>query len=221
MPSLYLRADVGVCGFADCAIVLDVPADRYWYIPAPLHETLVALANGSGDVDPVHLAELSGPLSLFTLDPGAAAQPRDRVLPDPAASALEGSTEGPDRRLTVAASVWTSTITSRAALVRRPLARTVAGVRRSLAGAKAMDLRDPERIARDFAYHRRFVPLARRCLPDTLAFLRYAHARGCPARLVFGVQAYPFAAHCWAQLGDLVLDDLLDHARAVRPILVV
>jgi len=65
------------------------------------------------------------------------------------------------------------------------------------------------------------VPLAPLCLPDTIAFLRFAARRGCFPRLVFGVEAWPFAAHCWAQADDIVLTDALHHARSFSPILVL
>ena len=39
--------------------------------------------------------------------------------------------------------------------------------------------------------------------------------------LVFAVMTRPFAAHCWVQLDETVLNDRLDHVRKFTPILVV
>lgn len=35
---------------------------------------------------------------------------------------------------------------------------------------------------------------------------------------VFGVRTWPFAAHCWIQIGDLVVGDVLDRVRGYTPI---
>lgn len=51
-----------------------------------------------------------------------------------------------------------------------------------------------------------------------LAFLR---RRGFDAAWVFGVRTWPFEAHCWLQVDDVVLDDRLDHVRTFTPILAV
>ncbi|MFX7883059.1 lasso peptide biosynthesis B2 protein, partial [Acinetobacter baumannii] len=59
------------------------------------------------------------------------------------------------------------------------------------------------------------------CLPDSIAFLRFAIRRGYAPRLVFGVEAFPFTAHCWVQDGSVVLTDALDHASRFKPILVI
>jgi hypothetical protein len=40
-------------------------------------------------------------------------------------------------------------------------------------------------------------------------------------RWVFGVQSRPFAAHCWLQLGGVVLNDTVDHVKRYTPIMVV
>jgi hypothetical protein len=73
------------------------------------------------------------------------------------------------------------------------------------------------------AYHRtrRLVPIRKNCLLDSLALDRWLGARTGPRRIVFGVTAEPFLAHCWLQTGDLLLNDHPDHVRRYAPILVV
>jgi len=59
------------------------------------------------------------------------------------------------------------------------------------------------------------------CLFDALALSEFlAHYRIYP-HWVFGVQARPFAAHCWLQLGDLVLNDTVEHVKRYTAIMVV
>jgi hypothetical protein len=37
---------------------------------------------------------------------------------------------------------------------------------------------------------------------------------------VMGVSGRPFAAHCWVQVGDRVVNDTLDHVILFTPILI-
>jgi hypothetical protein len=59
------------------------------------------------------------------------------------------------------------------------------------------------------------------CLFDALALSEFLAAYRIYPRWVFGVQARPFAAHCWLQLGGLVLNDTVDHVKRYAPIMVV
>jgi hypothetical protein len=45
--------------------------------------------------------------------------------------------------------------------------------------------------------------------------------RGLYANLVFAVTTDPFAAHCWAQVDDLVLNDSVGNAQSYTPIRIV
>ena len=76
-------------------------------------------------------------------------------------------------------------------------------------------------LALRFDRVRRLAPVKPRCLPDSIAFLRYTARYGYAPRLVFGVTAHPFAAHCWVQDDACVLNDALDHALQFFPILIV
>lgn len=87
------------------------------------------------------------------------------------------------------------------------------------------DLR-PESIAINrqvalFAHWLPWVPYQEACLYRAY-FLRRFLARGSlAADWVFGVTTWPFSAHCWLQVGDIVLDDDVDRVRSYRPIMVV
>jgi Transglutaminase-like superfamily len=59
------------------------------------------------------------------------------------------------------------------------------------------------------------------CLFDSLALLEFLAAYECFPRMVFGVIADPFQAHCWLQDGSTVLDDDLERVRRYKPILSV
>jgi hypothetical protein len=59
------------------------------------------------------------------------------------------------------------------------------------------------------------------CLFDSLAQLEFLAAFGHCPRLVFGVVADPFQAHCWLQERSVVLNDDLERVRKFKPILSV
>ena len=74
---------------------------------------------------------------------------------------------------------------------------------------------------RQFARARRYVPIEPVCLLDSLSLLRFLSRRGLSANIVFGVTSEPFAAHCWVQAGDVVLNETLSDANAYTPIWMV
>ena len=59
------------------------------------------------------------------------------------------------------------------------------------------------------------------CLFDALALSEFLAGYRIYPNWVFAVQARPFAAHCWLQLGDVVLNDTVDHVKRYTPIMVV
>ncbi|HEU4626206.1 MAG TPA: lasso peptide biosynthesis B2 protein [Steroidobacteraceae bacterium] len=59
------------------------------------------------------------------------------------------------------------------------------------------------------------------CLFEALALLRFLAAFDIHPNWVFGVQARPFAAHCWLQQGSTVLNDTSEHVTRYSPIMVI
>ena len=57
------------------------------------------------------------------------------------------------------------------------------------------------------------------CLFDSLALLEFLATYRIFPRLVFGVVADPFQAHCWLQDGNVVLNDDLEQVGKYKPIL--
>lgn len=83
----------------------------------------------------------------------------------------------------------------------------------------------PDELHRQVSKYMRMRPIvfsARdRCLHDSLSLIRFLGAQGLFPQWIIGVRTRPFAAHSWVQSGNLVLNDLHEHVRAFRPILVV
>jgi hypothetical protein len=65
------------------------------------------------------------------------------------------------------------------------------------------------------------VPIEPVCLLDSLSLLRFLSRRGLSTNIVFGVTPEPFAAHCWVQAGDMVLNEALFDTHAYTPIRMV
>lgn len=57
------------------------------------------------------------------------------------------------------------------------------------------------------------------CLFDSLALLLFLAKFRLFPRWIFGVQSEPFAAHCWVQEGDVVLNDTVERVQPYTPIL--
>lgn len=80
------------------------------------------------------------------------------------------------------------------------------------------------RLIEAVAAFRRWAPWAPfqgQCLYRSYALLHWLRRQGMDAHWVFGVQTWPFAAHCWLQVEALVLDDAAEATGAYSPILVV
>lgn len=89
--------------------------------------------------------------------------------------------------------------------------------RRNAPGPDEQSLRD---LVSGFALLRPFFfALRDRCLLSSVVlseFLARYHVR---SQCVFGVRARPFAAHCWLEFNNRVLNDSVERARAFTPIL--
>ena len=72
-----------------------------------------------------------------------------------------------------------------------------------------------------FRAARRWIPVASNCLTDSIALAAFLARRSVRADLVFGVKLDPFAAHCWLQTDEVILNDAVDIVTSFTPILVV
>lgn len=81
---------------------------------------------------------------------------------------------------------------------------------------------DPARLARIVAAARRLRPWLPRegeCLKRAWQLRALLARHGVSADWVFGVRTWPFSAHCWLQIDDLVLGDRLERVLLYTPIL--
>ncbi|MDE2562720.1 MAG: lasso peptide biosynthesis B2 protein [Sphingomonadales bacterium] len=223
--SYALRDGLAYCIPGDRIVFLDISAGRYFSLSEAkdlaLRRWLDAQALDKEDV--VHLDALlrQGVLVAAPSDPPG---PRKRQpVITPASTQLD------------IAQVPTSGIGAlravRAQLVwawrteRWPPARVIKALRSTELRHKRREPRDDlERVtalARDFARADFVLGNHDRCLVRSLAFAAMARKRSIQASVVLGVQSDPFAAHCWVQHGDVVVNDHYERVRPFAPIMVI
>jgi hypothetical protein len=113
------------------------------------------------------------------------------------------------------------TLSARSKVARQPIGRVLSGltVRRfpKETGAARTNLADE---ALKFLAARRLAPLSPNCLSDSLALLHWL-GPAIGLRLIFGVKLDPFAAHCWVQLHQLLINERPDQVASFRPVRVI
>jgi Transglutaminase-like superfamily len=81
---------------------------------------------------------------------------------------------------------------------------------------------DIEALCRSAAVFARCLPLVPaqgECLFRSFMLLAFLRSKGFDATWVFGVRTWPFQAHCWLQVGEVVVDDAVDRISPFTPIL--
>lgn len=221
MP-LQLRDNIHWCDCANRAVFLDVEADRYFCLPAVANAAFLRLAAGQerpGDAGRLEmlvrrgvLVDDSGPAGLRA--PAIIAPPARDWLPEPLTCAS----------LLAVLRALASELSAARALRTRPLLEVLDAAKRRRS-AKRRDRVATERmlraIVRASTAASYFARVQDRCLVRALALHATCRRNGIAPKLVFGVIAHPFAAHCWVQLGDAVLVGGYEQARLYTPILVV
>lgn len=215
-PTFRLADGIGIARFEDYVIVLDVPCDRYRKVGGEAAAALLAIADAR-PIDPASagLAALHRASLIIDQLHSDAPYLDARTIPLPISSVLEGG--APFRAATRHdLGVVFDCAASRLDLRRWPLERVLRALRNARQRRSTKEIGE---MARDFDMGRRLAPFRPCCLPDALAFTRHARRHGHDVRLVFGVKCHPFEAHCWAQIGEVVLTDPLERVLRFQPIL--
>ena len=198
------------------AVFMDERTDSYFMLDCDQEEDLNRLAERSGPLSSgADLNDLLGvgnePIELIRAG-----------YTSPSVSLLDGKVlRGPSlsavikaARLVRATRTWLRTQPIAAVLTELsegPSALTVRSVARE-------DLVD---VASRFLGARKFVPVPGNCLLDALSMLRWLGPCRNAVALIFGAKLDPFAAHCWVQVDDLVLNDHVESVAAFTPVRVI
>lgn len=92
------------------------------------------------------------------------------------------------------------------------------------AASAALAAPDEGKVARLVSASRKarpWIPFEGACLQRAFQLRAHLAAEGVDADWVFGVRTWPFNAHCWLQIGDLVVGDRLERVRRYTPIMSV
>jgi hypothetical protein len=215
MTPASLAPHIHLAAVGDDVVLLDLRADSYLCIPEGVAQLAPSPDRGRlSPSDPDILAALRD-AGLLADAPHVHRNPLP-TLPYADFGPLEEAAPRAVEILRLAACLWD--------LVRRyrgqPLGAIVAFAAK---GPTPDPAAAPEvlRLARLFHRLAPWLPISRKCLVRSFVLLRFLQRSGLNARWVFGVRTWPFGAHCWLQLGDVVLDDAPERLAAYEPIYVV
>lgn len=82
--------------------------------------------------------------------------------------------------------------------------------------------RDPDHLSRIVGaarVARTWIPFEGECLQRSFLLRSWLASQGIVANWIFGVRTWPFSAHCWLQIGDLVVGDRLERVGRYTPIM--
>lgn len=204
----HLRIGLHGAAIDDDVALLDVEADRYLCLP------------GAGDAWRAGPADPAGHALLTALgDAGLAGTPER-------ASAVAPPTRPVRRAALATATVTMKDLRTLAGALfdlyrgyrGRPFRDSLAYVRRR--SRRVADPDDPElwRLCAVFDRAVVWLPLSGKCLLRSFLLLRFLQRCGHDAVWVFGVRLWPFAAHCWLQVGDVCLDDWPERLAPYTPV---
>jgi len=213
MSDYRLHDDLSFCLVDGHPVLLDVGDDRYFRLSGRTEQAFLDFLRDGGRASEGnrHLASIG----LLTDTPEAASE----VMSTQTASqsVLELPSQPERRSFGLLAEVSATVYGAHYRLKLRKLKnvlRQAAACRARLPRGEQTDRAQVTKASLAFLSARALVPVERCCLPDSLAMLTYLTRRRLPVNIVFGVVADPFAAHCWVQTADLVLNDTLGNTRA-------
>ncbi len=240
MGRYWLADHVFVCVNDDYIVVLDLKQDRYWALEASATAPLSGLVPGwpvrpldapvAGSSDPEQAQQVAESLMEQGIlrDSEAGGKDATPVRATPPARELLSADEYKSASvgLGTISNLISAAVSARIALRLGPFQKAVQKVkeRKRKAGDRAtnLDLDRAQRLVEQFFRLRVFLFTSRsECLFDSLALLNFLGRYGIYPDWVFGVQARPFAAHCWVQLHDIVFNDTVEHVSGYTPIMAV
>jgi len=238
MLALTISPHVRLCQDRDFIVFLDLRADRYWTLDAAhtrgfsQHIRQWPFPAVAGAASGVLLDSLLK-RRILTAGEGAfpgcrsSARPPDVEAPCSDLTAVDHVATHRPRYLPAAvAGTATAEIVRHLTLqriVQRVTRRKLsASVSRQSVARHTRSIEEYAQLVRAFEWARPLLYTSfNRCFFDSLALIEYLARFGLHPTWIFGVQAAPFAAHCWLQHGTVALNDSAEHARRYTPILAI
>jgi hypothetical protein len=221
-PSMSYRLSPGVhhCMVEDRSIFLDLARDRYFALPANLEAAFGQAFQDpcASTIPPDDVERLIRAGVLEAVDDGQ--MPVPHAPPAAPASDRISVASASKASLTLVVQVVLVQLMASLVVLIFPLRVIARHLERLNSGESRIDSdRMTDGLAAAFRVASVLIKVEGNCLPRTLAFVWLARLRRCDVHLVIGVRINPFSAHCWAQGGDVVLNDRLDRIILFKPIL--
>jgi hypothetical protein len=218
MPSYRLNDDLSFCRIDGRAIFLDTLNDRYFRLSDPLERMFLDYVDDApGGLTPLvesHILTDAPPTASIT--PGVIETASRSSLESISTSATCGIGDIAEAGATV---FWTQIQLKTRRL--KAMLEDIAEFRRRRV---VQETRNEPRLlnaALAFLKARKFVPIQTCCLLDSLSITSFLARRHLHTNIVFGVTGDPFSAHCWAQSGNIVLNDTVGNTQAYNVIRVI
>lgn len=215
-----IHPDLSFCLFEGMPVFLDLKRDRYFALGERLGRTFCGVLNGQAPPD-LPADELVSQGILSQVQGDAPPKPASVVLPHESVPEMHHATGG--LMLALSIEIGAHILGVRRRMKRDGLAAAIDRQRKRNASiAKREESRNSMAItlSRRFISARRWVPIQPICLADSLALLEFLGRRSVAANLVIGVKMKPFAAHCWVQTDETILNEEVGFASTFKPILV-
>jgi len=209
----HLAAHAAAADVDGDIVILDVVGGHYYCLPDAA--AAFDFTNGARRIIDEGLAEDLAAMDLTDQRP----EPVSRAVLQTAARQLDGTDMRLDRR-----ERWHA-VAAYGEMLRfyyaRPFGRVLTLAQ--AVGAQGPGRDTPELRRRVLAFRQwlPWAPFPGVCLFRSRMLLAFLRKSGLDATWVFGVRTWPFEAHCWLQVEDLVLDDTLDNVRNFTPIFMV
>lgn len=213
-----LRTGLTFCTIGNTVLFLDLPGDRYFRLPDRLHTAFHALVAG----EPLEGEEPALLVAAGLIEPAAVASPIHPVSHDLPVIGSPAIASGAFRLGDVARVIAVQRRVERR-LDRSALFDVLGELSRRHDNCAADNFalgNGAARVVRAFEFARLLRSAANRCLPRSIALAMCLAREGVRADVVLAVKLGPFAAHCWTQIGDQVLNDTPEEVARFTPILV-
>jgi hypothetical protein len=182
-------------------------------------------AAGANCINAAHLQRVMGVLSSAGLVCNAASGRSFAPIRVPVPTASLVSDSGPTAprpRPGHFASFLHACLKASAMLRMQSIRRTVRSVeahRHRLCKVNRLGLDSMHNLTRSFHRMRPYYGRAYLCRFDSLALIEFLFSHRCLPLWVFGVKCEPFAAHCWVQDDNYILNDSVEYVQRFTPIM--
>ncbi|KQZ20260.1 lasso peptide biosynthesis B2 protein [Caulobacter sp. Root1472] len=212
---LFLSSTTHLATIGDDIVVLDARTNAYYCLPAAAAAVRVEEAGVA--FDDCDLAEQFAQAGLLTDRP-----PPPNPSPTPLPSQDLGLRTAERVRLgdlALILAAWLTMFVSYHPVAFDRLVRR--GRDEGQAQGPSEPTQEVKRLVAAFERVLPWLPFQGVCLYRAFLLRRILLWRGHRARWVFGVHTWPFQAHCWLQIGEVVLDDAADRLASFSPIMEV